>query len=131
MGCDIYHLGSMISSVFTTIGMTPLIMHGLDTDQQWYSWSGDWESALLFLRPAFADAVDYVASEAPSYVRADIREALNALCDPDPSLRGHPRNRGSIRTQFSVRRYVSLFNYLASRAEIQISIALRRNGNSG
>ena len=127
MGCDVYHLGSMISSIFTTIGTTPLIMYGLDSDQHWRSWTGDWESALLFLRPAFAEAVDYVSSEVPPYVRSDIRDALHALCDPDPLLRGHPRNRGSVRTQFSVRRYVSLFNYLANKTEIQLSIALRHN----
>ena len=131
IGCDVYHLGSMISSIFTTIGMTPLIMYGLDRDQHWSNWEGDWESALLFLRPTFADAVDYVVGEVPQYVRPDIRAALTALCDPDPSLRGHPRDRGSAHTQFAVRRYVSLFNYLANKAEINLSLALRRNVISG
>lgn len=131
LGCDVYHLGSMISSIFTTIGMTPLIMYGLDAEQHWRNWAGGWTSALLFLRPAFAEAVDYVVREVPVYVRPDIRGALSALCDPDPALRGYPRSRGNTRTQFSVRRYVSLFNRLASKAEIQVSLALRRHVIAG
>ena len=49
MGCDAYHLGSIICSIFTTIGMTPLITYGLDPEQRWTNWSGDYDSALMFL----------------------------------------------------------------------------------
>ena len=88
MGCDTYHLGSMISSIFTTVGMTPLVVDSLDSGHKPFEWRGDYESALLFLRPAFARAVDYVVSEVPQDLRGELEGVIGQLCEPDPKLRG-------------------------------------------
>ncbi|MEC4890779.1 MAG: protein kinase [Nitrospira sp.] len=119
MGCDAYLLGSMISSFFTTLSMTQLIQMTLDERFHWLNWHGTYEEVLPYLRAAFADALDYSAHEFPAEFRSELREALSQLCDPDPSLRGHPRDRSmKFGNPFSLQRYVSLFNLLASRAEI-------------
>lgn len=121
-GCDAYLLGSMISSLFTTVAMTPLIMRGLDPRFRWHNWRGSYQEVLPYVRAAFADAVVYVADEFPPDFRSELREALEQLCDPDPFLRGHPRNRG-MRSgdQYSLQRYVSKFNLLASQAEFRLA----------
>ena len=131
MGCDTYHLGSMISSIFTTVGMTPLVVGSLDRGQEPFEWKGDYESALLFLRPAFARAVDYVVSEVPHDLRGELEGVIGQLCEPDPKLRGHPRDRSNPATQFALHRYVSLFDRLAKRAELLTDIKLRRDGIAG
>lgn len=116
LGCDLYHLGSLISSLFTTVGMTSLILMELDQTLHFDCWRGSYDDALLFLRPAFDDAVQYVAEEVPIDFRADLRTALLQLCDPDPRRRGHPRDRGSAGNPFGLQRYVSLFARLATQA---------------
>ena len=71
----------------------------------------------MFLRPAFARAVDYVVSEVPQDLRGELEGVIGQLCEPDPKLRGHPLDRNNPGTQFALHRYVSLFDRLAKRAE--------------
>lgn len=119
MGCDAYHLGSMICSLVTTVGMTPLMMMTLHPAHRWQSWRGSWEEALVFLQPAFADAVDYVGAELPTEIRADVVAALKQLCEPDPTRRGHPMERRAAGgNTFSLERYVAKFDLMARRAEL-------------
>lgn len=119
-GCDAYLLGSMIASLFTTVAMTPLIMMGLASRFHWRKWAGSYEEVLPYVRAAFADAVSYVADEFPTDFKPDLTEALQQLCEPDPSLRGHPKDR-PLRggNSYSLQRYVSKFNLLATMAEFR------------
>ena len=120
MGCDAYLLGSMISSLFTTVAMTPLVMTGLDKRFHWHRWHGSYDEVLPYIRAAFSEAVVYVADEFPLEFKIELTETLKQLCDPDPSLRGHPRDRGMRSSNpYSLQRYVSQFNLLASKAEIK------------
>lgn len=116
-GCDVYHLGSLISSLFTTIGLTPLLTQVVDPSLRWNRWRGDYQDALVFLRPAFEDTIAYVAAEIPQECRSELVAVLRWLSDPDPVLRGHPKDRASRGSSFSLRRFTSIFNRLATRAE--------------
>ena len=120
LACDAYHLGSMISSLFTTVAMTPLVLLGLPPHLHWSKWGGAYPEALAFLRPAFAEATEYVVREIPATYRGDVEPALRQLCEPDPTLRGHPRDRARVGSSFGLRRYVSLFDRLSRRAEYQL-----------
>lgn len=122
LGCDVYHLGSMICSLITTVGMTPLMMMSLDPSLRWQNWKGGFDEALVFLRPAFADAVEYVGAEIPEELRVDVTSVLRQLCDPDPMKRGHPLDARSSGNTFSLERYITRFDLLARKAEL----ALRR-----
>jgi len=90
MGCDAYHLGSMISSLITTVGMTPLLMMGLEPSLRWQEWKGSFEEALVFLRPAFADAVEYVSAEVSPYLRDDVTSVLRQLWRSRSREKGPP-----------------------------------------
>jgi eukaryotic-like serine/threonine-protein kinase len=121
MGCDAYLLGSMIASLFTTVAMTPLVMMGLEQRFHWSNWTGSYDEVLPYLRAAHAEAVRYVSGEFPSEYKSELTDVLEQLCDPDPSLRGHPRNRQSrFGDPYSLERYVSAFNLLACRAELRL-----------
>lgn len=120
VGCDLYLLGSMVASLFTGVAMTPLIIMGLDDRFTWATWHGSYEDVLPYLRVAFKDAIEYVSEEFPAHFRAELTEILTQLCDSDPSLRGHPRDREMTHGDpYSVRRFVNHFDLLASRAEIK------------
>lgn len=116
-GCDTYHLGSLISSLFTTVGLTPLITQCVDPELHWTRWHGPYRDALVFLRPAFEDAVSYVEAEVPSEFRSELANVLRWLGDPDPALRGHPRDRTSRGSSFNLHRFTSIFDRLAKKAE--------------
>jgi hypothetical protein len=110
----------MIASLFTGVAMTPLILMGLDERFHWTNWHGSHEEVMPYIRRAFNEAIAYVSDEFPADFRSELREALMQLCDPDPSLRGHPRDKQMASgNPYSVRRYVSHFDVLASRAEIK------------
>ena len=118
LGCDIYHLGSMMCSLVTTLGMTPLMMMSLEPELRWQNWKGSFEDALVFLRPAFADAVEYVGADIPKEFRTDITLLLKQMCDPDPTKRGHPRNAAG--NAFSLERHITKFDLLARKAQLAI-----------
>lgn len=121
IGCDAYLLGSMVSSLFTTVAMTPLIMMGIDSRFHWTHWAGTYEDALPYIRAAFSDALAYVAGEFPPDFKTDLTEVLAQLCEPDPGLRGHPQDRRMHSgNPFSLERYISKFNLLAEKAEIRL-----------
>ncbi len=120
VGCDAYLLGSMIASLFTAVAMTPLIMTGLDQRFQWSHWRGSYEEVLPYIRSAFYEAVRYVADEFPTEFKSELTEILEQLCEPDPSLRGHPRDRRmAFGSQYSLQRYISKFDLVAFRAEFR------------
>ena len=118
MGCDAYHLGSMICFLLTGVSMTSLVMLVLEPPHRWQHWQGSFEEALVFLRPAFADAVEYVVAEVPEGLRAGVRGLLQQLCEPDPIRRGHPLERRPGGNSFSLERYVAKLDLLARRAEL-------------
>ena len=120
IGCDLYHLGSMISSLFTTVAMTPLMMMGLPPQCRWHNWGEGFDAILPVLRPAFSEACGYVEDEVPEAYRVDVGQALRELCEPDPRLRGHCPGRFGHQGRFDLQWYISLFNRLAKTAEIRI-----------
>lgn len=127
MGCDAYLLGSMIASLFTMVPMTPLILMGLDKRFLPSNWHGSYEEILPYIRLGFSKAVDYVSQEfevagLTGEIKDRLTEALIQLCDPDPALRGHPSDRRmQWGNQFSLQRYINLFDLLAKKAAINLT----------
>ena len=127
MGCDVYLFGSMIASLFTTVSMTALIMMNLDQRLKPDIWHGPYEEILPHIRQAYSEAVDYVSHEfaiagLTGELKDRLTEALKQLCDPDPSLRGHPSDRRmQWGNQYSLQRYINLFDLLSRKAAINIT----------
>ena len=117
LACDAFLFGSMVTYFFTGVGMTSLIFDRLDPGHHWLKWAGTYVAVLPFVRAAIEEAVEEFAGQVPDSVRSKIVEAVKQLCDPDPALRGHPISRIGHQNQYSLERYVSLFNLLAKEAE--------------
>ena len=116
--CDVYHLGSMVAFFFCGVGMTALILKEMPEAHMPHVWGGTYAQILPEIRDAFGKALkEFESCVAGDKLQKQLRDAVSQLCDPDPLLRGHPLNRVGISNQYSLERYVGLFNLLARQAE--------------
>lgn len=120
IGCDIYLFGSLVVFFFTKVSMTCYLTSYLAEEQRPTKWTGTYQEVMPFLRRAFVQAIQHVSPQIPEMIRKDIIEVVQELCDPDPERRGHPKNLGSPMGALSLERYVSKFNLLAQRAEMEV-----------
>jgi eukaryotic-like serine/threonine-protein kinase len=132
LASDAYHLGSMAYFLFTRIGMTAALLGGLPPafrpPLSGGTWGGTFDQALPHLRVSFDSAIQALRTAIPAEVGAaianDLVETVRQLCDPDPLLRGHPNESTDATRRFSMDRYVSKFDLLSRRSEIDLKKAL-------
>jgi len=120
-GPDLYLLGNMVVFLFAQVSMNALLYKNLD--QRFYTphWNGGYDAVLPYLQDAFAKALDEFESAIPEpSLRRQLRSIVAELCNPDVNRRGHPRSKRSVRSPFALEQYVSRFNHLARRAELQL-----------
>lgn len=118
---DSYLLGSMATYFFTGEGMTALLLSEMDPAYaDWENFAGDTDDVKLQLRGAFTQVLTKLGATmaAPSFT--EVVSIVQQLCDPDPTLRGHPREKRGTLRQFSLERYIGRFDALLKRAEIGI-----------
>jgi hypothetical protein len=101
--------------MFVGVQITAGWTHYLDPAHRWQSCAGRYRMALPYVRDAFGQAVEDIRKMIPTAIKGQITTAIQEMCEPDPQLRGHPFNRNS--SQYSLERYVSLFDLLAKKAE--------------
>lgn len=119
-GCDAYLLGSMTTFFYAGAALTPLLRSELPASHSWHNWRGSYQDALPYVRAAFSRVLETVRASTDKRISGDISRIVSELGEPDPALRGHPRNRKSPTTQFSLERYVTEFDLLARRAELRL-----------
>jgi eukaryotic-like serine/threonine-protein kinase len=117
-GCDLYHFGSLIVFVFARAHMNSLIVKYLGLPHRPRTWGGTFEDVLPYLKAAFGAALAELDQLFPAELKNDLGEMVKQLCEPNPTERGHPLNRQINQNQFSLERYISKLNLLASRAEL-------------
>ncbi len=125
LGCDFYHLGCMVVFFFTGVSMTALTLKYLD--ESFHSpyfngtYLGNYEDVLPYVRKAFDEAVEEFGNQvADLTLRDKLTQIVRQLCEPDITLRGHPKNRSKGGNSFSLERYITIFDLLAKRAETGI-----------
>lgn len=123
---DLYHLGSLAFQLFAGHNMTAMILLELPEPFSFQEWAGDFQGVLPYLRDAHARVLvrfEEMLRGWPENVSRyeKLVNAVREMTDPDPLQRGHPRDRASIGSSYSVRRYVSLFNLLTAEAEFEMT----------
>lgn len=111
MGCDVYLLGSMVVWFFTGLGSTALLVDALEPSLRPDAWRGNYAGVLPYVRQAFARVLVDFRAHGPNQYTDDLTRIVQELCEPDPALRGHPKDRQ--RKQFSLERYISEFDLLS------------------
>ena len=119
--CDMYLLGNLIVFVLTQgLSMTSLLLSYMDEQHHPTRWSGPYADIL----PYIVDAFDRILLDLTTLLDADyvaeLPVHLRQLCHPNPGQRGHPTSIREGFNQYSLERYVSIFDRLASRAEISV-----------
>jgi serine/threonine protein kinase len=121
MGCDLYHLGSLIAFFFSAVSMTALLLYKLDHSLRPTNWNGSYPEILPYLSQAFTNALTDLAEEMHPEFRDELVSIVAQLCEPDPKRRGHPKEHSILRgNRYSVRRYVTRLDLLARRAEVRL-----------
>ncbi|MEX0755011.1 MAG: protein kinase [Actinomycetota bacterium] len=124
--CDAYLLGSLTMFLFCGVSTTPMLLSRISKQHQPEVWPYGYREVLPLVREVFGQ----IMLEAEGSLHVDIRQSIagtvRELCEPDPSVRGHPRNRaGAQLDQYGLERYVAQFNLLAHRAELRLLTSLR------
>jgi eukaryotic-like serine/threonine-protein kinase len=116
-GGDLYLLGSMVTFVFSGLGMTASLLGYMTPDLRPDKWAGTYAAVLPYIRDAFGHAVRNFSEQIThARLRSDLTEVVQQLCEPDPALRGNPLNRQGFGNWHSLERYVSKFDLLACRS---------------
>jgi serine/threonine protein kinase len=117
LGCDAYLMGSMVVFFFLGVGMTPLLFRELPDSLNYKNWGGAYDEVLPYLKDAFQRVLEYYRQKLPVSLQEELTQIVAQLCEPDLRLRGHPKNRIAA-DQYSMERYISRFDHLASYAEL-------------
>ena len=118
--CDLYHLGSLGVFFFAKISVGALWQRQIDPSHLPRRWGHSYKDVLPYVRDAHEWAFQQFETCVPNGIRSRLVSAIRQLCDPDPLLRGHPKNRGPRGNPYSLERYIATFDLLASRAELQM-----------
>ena len=116
LGSDMFLYGNLVAFVFANASLTAAIMQNLAPAHRPGLWPHDYRTVLPYVRNAFGISMNDIRQALPPSIAGEIGDALEVLCEPDPRLRGHAKDRYS--SQFSFERFVSLFDKLATRAEM-------------
>lgn len=114
--CDAYHLGSMISFMFSGMITTAQLIQEIPADKRPRVWSGTYLDVLPIVQLAFSNAISKIKAEIDPGLRDELTPMIVNLCDPDPLRRGHPANLRSAPVQYSLDRYVTKFDLLTRQA---------------
>lgn len=117
LGCDLYHLGSLIVFFCTQASMTHMLSKRIAVEHRWEKWGGTYAEVLPYLQHYFTQVIREIHENIRIDFADEIAEQVKQLCNPDPELRGHPKNIMYGGNQYSLERYVSTFDRLSKKAE--------------
>ena len=117
LSSDLYLLGSLVVYMFTSVSLTTQIALQLRPEHHWDAWADDYRTALPYIREAWDAVIQNFAVELDQSICDELPALTRYLTNPDPELRGHPRNLAGNGSSFGVRRFSSRFEVLARRAE--------------
>ena len=119
--CDMYLLGNLVVFVLTRgLSLTALLFAYMDDEHHPNRWTGSYEGVLPYVTDAFDRVLSDVESLLDNDHVADLNVHLRQLCHPDITQRGHPINIRRKFDQYSLERYVSIFDRLARLAEVSL-----------
>jgi hypothetical protein len=120
LGCDLFMFGSLVAFFFLGQGITPMLMSRIDRayipERLGGDWRGTYTDVLPIVQRAFSSVLEELELAVPAKFKEEVVTSVRELCEPDPALRGHPRNRRQ--NQFDLSRYVSKFDLLSKHAAV-------------
>ena len=96
--------------------MTHLLFKRLDEEHSYGNWGGLYSEVLPYLQHVFTEIIREFREKIWIDFADELAGLVTQLCNPDPQLRGHPKNIGYRGDRYSLERYVSVFDRLAKKA---------------
>lgn len=121
LGCDMYQFGSLIVFFITGCAITHLLLTRLDNRYHFERWGGTYSEILPYIQRQFVGLIRELRAETRTDYADEIAEIVQQLCDPNPADRGHPKAKRTGLNQYSLERYISIFDRLAKRAELSLT----------
>lgn len=122
---DLYMLGSLAYFLFTSMNLTSTLLAELHPAHHPKRWFDGYSQALPYVREAFDRAMktlEAACETVMSRTRAgELTTVVRELCDPDAKRRGDPKSKGRHGNPYSLERYVTRFNVLASQMELKLA----------
>lgn len=122
-GCDLYHLGSLVTYIFAGITPTDYYMKTLAEEIRPFMWQGrgtcDYQKALPMLKLSFTAFVVEVGSNFPEWAKNELSQIVINACNPDYTKRGDPDARKRAGSPIGIETFVSRFDRLAKRALVE------------
>ena len=116
---DFYMLGGVLAFLVAKVNIFSLILSKLPSAYHPMNWTGGFTAALPALHTATYEAVADVVRDIPDSIKADIREMLLFLCNPEPTKRGHPKTVIQVSgDRYSLERVVAIADHLANKARV-------------
>lgn len=120
LASDLYLLGSLVVFMFTGLSLSTQIGDQLKPEHHWQAWTGDYKDAQIYVYDAWDAAIEEFSGTLDISIRENLETFVRYLTDPDPAVRGHPRNRLGHEPTYGVRRFSSGFELLAKRLELNM-----------
>ena len=120
---DLYLAGSLGAQLFLGSCMSTLICDRLPEPCRPAHWRGGQVDLMPHLQAAHAEVLELLEHQV-RFRLGDVETAtlftvaVGHMTNPDPVLRGHPKDRSAATSSFSVRRFVSLMDRLSRRARV-------------
>jgi serine/threonine protein kinase len=122
---DLYLLGSMGYFFITGVPLTSKIQSVIHEEHLPIRWTGTYEEIIPYWREAFGKAMITFENNLirtplgkPTPLGLELADAVRYLCEPDPHKRGHPLNQRRGSDQYSVERFIGLFDKLRCKAQV-------------
>jgi eukaryotic-like serine/threonine-protein kinase len=125
-GCDLYHLGALLAFVFT--GVTPnsyyVRLPEAIRPAAWRgTWKGTYEEVVHHINAAFAEYLEAIKPDLPTWAAEELVSMISQMCDPDYIRRGHPDARNQVGSPIGLDRFVSRLDALAKEAIVKCKAA--------
>lgn len=91
---DAFLLGSLVSFVFSGVGVTSAVLQRLPRELHWKTFGGTFEDVLPHLTAAYAEAMGALKLDLPARIQEPVLSAIDSLCHPNPTHRGFAREKG-------------------------------------
>lgn len=122
-GCDLYHLGTLATFLFSGITPTDHYLESLPLNVRPNPWGGNgscnYQTALPFLTAEFTVFLEKVSKDFPGWASVEITSMIQNACDPDYGKRGDPAARRKVGSPLGIETFVSRFDRLAKQAAVE------------
>ena len=120
-----YLAGSLCAQLFLGHCMSAMLQERIPREFRLPIWTGTFTAVIPVLKSAHVLVMDSLRRAAESHIgHMDISEPLavvvSHMTHPNPGSRGHPKDRRSQISSYSMRRYVGILNTLMAQAEYRL-----------